>query len=202
MHHTSRYAAAIAAAMLVTVATQIFYITVVSGSEIDHILRPATWYTELFAFSAIALAAFVLSGRHTVGPLAWAAIALGAIVNLIQVAIGIAVFPPAMEAMEAVPQLFSAVLAGAFFFYFLGKILFGLAGLILGLALAGASSGGMKIVGYVAALSGVAAVVANFTAMIIGREGTEPAGAAGTLATALLAVVILALRKGLAHNQS
>ena len=182
----------LAAVLLVTVASQIFYITVVSGSP-NEMLRPATWFTELFAFAASVIFALALAARRPVQAAAWSIIALAGILNVIQVGMGLSMFAPAMEAQEAVPQLFLAILAGAFFFYFFAKLLLGVATIMLGfqavraVGLVSRASGGFAIA------AGLAAIVLSFLAMIDSEGWTFAAGAAGTAVTALLAFVLFLL---------
>lgn len=180
----------LAAVLLVTVASQIFYITVVSGSS-NEMLRPATWFTELFAFSASVIFAHALAVRRPVQADVWSMIALAGILNVIQVGMGLSMFAPAMEAQEAVPQLFSAILAGAFFFYFLAKLLVGVAAIVLGLKAVQTDSLVSKVAGGLAIAAGVASTGLSFLAMIDSESWTFAAGAAGTAVTALLAFVLL-----------
>lgn len=178
----------IAGALLLTVATQLFYITVVSGSDVEA-LRPITWMIEMAAFTLVSVAALALAGRARTANLVWSAIAVSGIFNGIQVAMGLSMFGPAREAAN-VEQLFGAILAGAFFFFFAAKVLLGLAAIALGLA-AVKGSGLAKIVGGLTVLAGFASVIVNILAMATGMEYTFPAGATGTAATALLAITIL-----------
>ena len=187
-----RYILALAALLVVTVATQIFYVTVVSGSE-NETLRPLTWFTELFAFAGIAIIAHTLAARRPGQGLAWSTIAFAGVLNTFQVGIGLSMFGPAMEAGDTTPQLFAAVLAGAFFFYFLAKLLLGVAAIVLGLpALRSAGMFG-KAAGGVALLAGVAAIGLSLLAMIDAKTWTFSAGAAGTVVTAVLAIIIARL---------
>ncbi len=178
-------------ALLLTVASQIFYIAVVSNAGGDTMLRPLTWYTELFAFCAVAATGFALSARLPGSAVLWSVVALSGVLNTLQVAMGLSMFGPAMEAGETVPQLFSAILAGAFFLYFLAKLLLGLAGLVLG-ARALHADGTMNIAfGVLAVLTGLAAIGLNLLAMIDAESWRFAAGAAGTAATALVGVLLL-----------
>ncbi|MBX7493432.1 thiamine biosynthesis protein ThiC [Qipengyuania sp. 1NDW9] len=180
----------LAAVLLVTVASQIFYIAVVSGSE-NEMLRPLTWFTELFAFSISAIFAHALAVRRPVEAALWSTIALAGVLNVIQVGMGLSMFAPAMEAREAVPQLFAAILSGAFFFYFLAKLLLGGAALVLGFSALSAEGALAKGAGGLAALAGLAAIGLSLAAMVDSESWTFPAGAAGTAVTALLALVLL-----------
>ena len=187
IHSTRSLALAVAIALLASVATQVFYVTVVSEAAPDTVLRPATWLTEMAIFSLAAVAALPLAARSAC-PLAASAIVLASVLNVIQVGIGLSMFGPAQEAGGPV---FAAILQGAFFFYFQAKALLGLAA--IGVGLAALRTGGVgKLIGAGAILGGIAAAVANLMGMAQGMEqGSFPAGAAGTFATALLAVALL-----------
>ena len=181
---------AVGAALLLTVASQIFYITVVSGSE-NEMLRPLTWFTELFAFAAVSILALSLGVRRPEQSVLWAAIGVSGILNLLQVGMGLSMFAPAMEANESEPQLFAAILAGAFFLYFLAKLIIGAAALGVGASLARNGSGWGKGIGLLAAIAGLGAIGLNLLAMMDAKAWTFPAGGAGTAATALLALTLL-----------
>ncbi|MBB3033043.1 hypothetical protein [Alteriqipengyuania lutimaris] len=188
MKHSIRgLALAVAAALLASVATQVFYITVVSEAAPDTVLRPATWLTEMAIFSLAAAAALPLTARSTF-PLAASAIVLASILNMIQVGIGLSMFGHAQEAGE---QVFAMVLQAAFFIFFQAKALLGLAAIGIGLAACRTGAIG-RIVGFPAILAGIAAAIANLLGMAQGMaEWSFPAGAAGTVATAMLAVALL-----------
>ncbi len=91
-----------AAVLLVTVASQIFYITVVTGSD-NEALRPLTWFTELFAFAISAIFAHALAARRPGEAVVWSTIAFAGVLNVLQVGMGLSMFAPAMEAGESVP---------------------------------------------------------------------------------------------------
>ncbi|MBX7540352.1 hypothetical protein [Qipengyuania sphaerica] len=183
----------IAAALLLLVGTQVFYMTVVSPAGPETVLRPITWMVEMAAFTLIAVAALTLSARSPIAPLAWSAICVGALFNIIQVGMGLSMFAPAAAAQEQVPSLFDTILKGAFFLYFAGKALFAMAAIGFGMVLV-TDRGGKKLVGALAILAGLAGTILSIIAMPSGLAWMMPAGIAGTLATALLAVAILCLR--------
>lgn len=189
MEFTARRSAFITAFALISlVVTQIIYIVLYdSGMEID---RPVIWTVEAIAFLAVTVFAMVPAVRGERFAAAWIAIAAGGLLNTIQVGMGIAMFPPLMEAGEAMAPAFSAVLVGAFFLYFVGKVLFGFAAANLGVAAFREHVGLRKALGAIAVLAGLAAMVLNVAAILIGREGTFAAGAAGTTATLLLALLL------------
>ena len=187
---TQSQVGAVGAALLLTVASQVFYITVVSGSA-NEMLRPLTWFTELFAFAAVLILALSLSVRRPEQSVLWAAIAVSGMLNLLQVGMGLSMFAPAMEAGESEPQLFATVLAGAFFLYFLAKLILGAAALGVGVSLARKGSGWGKGLVVLTAIAGFGAIVLNLLAMMDAKAWTFPAGGAGTAATALLALTLL-----------
>ena len=197
MHYTIRSSmTAVALAILLLVATQIFYMAVVYPAGPETVLRPITWMVEMAGFTLVTVASLVLMARAPSAPLVWASIAVGGLVNMIQVGMGLAMFPPAAAVMEQTPALFDTVLKGAFFLYFTGKILFSLAAVAMGRALLGLGTGASKALGGVTVLAGVAATILNIIALPTGLDWMMPAGASGTLASALLALAILLLRKG------
>ena len=188
MNHTiTGLARVVAIALLASVATQIFYIAVVAEIDGDTVLRPVTWMTEMAIFSLVAVAAMPLVARSSM-PLAAAAIVLAGILNAVQVGMGLSMFGPSREAADG--QVFATVLQGAFFFFFQAKALLGVAAIGVGIAAIRGSLLG-KVIGGIAILSGFAAAILNLLAMAQGMEDwTFPAGAAGTVATALLALAL------------
>ena len=181
---------ALAAVLFITVASQLFYITVVSGSPIE-VLRPITWFTELLAFSASAVIALALGSRHPAQAGIWATLAIAGLVNLIQVGMGLSMFGPAMDAAESAPELFATVLAGAFFFYFLAKLLLGVAGIFLGVGAAREGGALATGLGSLTAIAGLASFALSLLAMIDAESWRFAAGAAGTAATALVGLLLI-----------
>ncbi|MBX7495924.1 hypothetical protein K3172_08670 [Qipengyuania sp. 6B39] len=181
---------AVAGALLLTVASQIFYVVVVANAGPETVLRPLTWFTELFAFALVAIAGSTLSARRPAEAMLWSTIGLSGLLNVLQVAMGLAMFAPAMEIRETVPQLFATVLAGAFFLYFLAKFLLGAAGILLGMEALRAETSMGKTIGALALLSGLAAVLLNLLGMIDAKAWTFAAGAAGTAVTAFVGLML------------
>lgn len=175
-------------ALLSLVVTQIIYI-VLSNNGLD-INRPVIWTTEAVAFLALAVVALTRLSQNTHAGLAWAAIAVSGVLNLIQVGFGLSMFGPLSDAGEAMAPAFQAVLAGAFFLYFAGKVLFGFAAIIVGMDLLG-RGGVAKVTGGLAMIAGLAAMVVNIAAMAVGMAMVFPAGATGTAATFLLAIGLI-----------
>ena len=191
---------AVAIALLATVASQIFYITVVSGSE-NEMLRPLTWFAELIAFLVLATVSFALGMRRPDHAVLWTLVGISGLLNMLQVAMGLSMFAPAMKVSESLPELFEAVLAGAFFLYFLAKFTLGAAAVMLGLSLFGKGGAVTKAVGATCALSGLAALGLNLVAMASRADWTFLAGGAGTLVAAAFAAALLVEGRGAAATQ-
>lgn len=198
--NTSRAGTLIALAFLISIVTQIVYMATLGGPQAsdpdvgvtnadvvsyftDRWPEIATvWTIELAAFTAIAAAALVAMVRGAASPAAWAALLLSGIFNAIQVSIGLSMFQPAATAGEALAPLLSTVVAGAFVFYFLAKVLIGLAGIGFGLVLFSGGSGLAKAVGGLSVLAGIVAAAINIVAIPQGMALVFMAGAAGTAA--------------------
>jgi len=156
--------------------------------------RKWLWGLEGLLFvllAAFAGAAMSDSKRHT---LVFSAIAFSAVLNVIQVGVGLTQFGVFNEASKVVPELKSAgfsVVAFSFFGYNAAKILLGLAAVVIGLSKMGSGS---KALGGITVLVGIVAFLANTGVMMFGlRNGFIPrplAGASGVLATLLLAVCL------------
>ena len=181
---------ALAFALLLTVASQIFYVTVVSNAGPETALRPLTWFTELFAFTVVAITALGLAAQRPGEALLWSTLSLSGVLNLLQVSIGLSMFAPAMEARESVPQLFSTVLAGAFFLYFHAKLLLGIGAIVLGATAMRSGAAVKKGLGALAIVGGLAAIGLNLLGMIDAKSWTFAAGAAGTAASALVGLLL------------
>ncbi|MGB3377593.1 hypothetical protein [Allopontixanthobacter sediminis] len=189
MEISARSAGQMAAlALLVIVVTQALYM--VNSSAGLGIATSIIWTIEAVGFMVMAVFAMVALARRASAPVVWASIALGGIFNVIQVGIGLAMFGPLQEAGDASAAAFQAVLAGAFFFYFAGKFLFGIAAIVLGMALLKGPIAARVIAG-LAILSGLAAVVLNAVAMGVGMDMVFAAGAAGTAAALFAAIAVL-----------
>ncbi|UIP05935.1 hypothetical protein LY632_09485 [Erythrobacter sp. SDW2] len=185
-----RAAIIIAITLLAAVATQLFYIGEVSPTD-DALLRKITWVSEMALYSVLTMAALALIARGTM-PLVWSAVALAGIVNILQLGIGLAEFGPAAEAKD--PKVFASVLGGAFFLYFHAKAMIGMAAIGTGLAAWGRATALAKGLGGLTVIAGAAAVGLNLLGMADGMAWVMQAGAAGTTATALFGISVLAQR--------
>lgn len=182
-------AAQIAAfALIVTVVTQIIYITISNGGGTPP--RDIIWSLETITFAALSLAGLAMLPAR---PLIGAGIAIGGVLNTIQAGMGLVMFGPLMEGGEALAPVFSAVLSMAFLLYFVAKIALGVAAL----GAAGAlwqASGAAKIIGALAGLTGLAAIAVNTAAVFPATDLMFPAGAAGTAAAAFLALALFFMK--------
>ena len=188
-----RIAQVTAIALTASVATQIIYVTVGNlGMEPD---RQIIWSLEVLAFLAVSITGLALV---RVRPLIGAAIATGGILNTIQAGMGLVMFGPLGDGGEALAPVFSAVLAMAFLLYFAGKAAFGIAALAAGATLWKDGNGATRVMGILAALAGLVAVVLNGLAIVLDAQMTYLAGGAGTAATLLLALVLVPATRGTA----
>lgn len=215
MHQTRRAGLIVSGTLIASVVTQAIYMLTLGGptasdpavgtTNADRALYftqqwptiATVWTVELSAFLLMAVAALVALNRGAALRPTWAALAVAGVFNALQVGIGLSMFRPAVTAGDALESLFTTVLGGAFFFYFVAKALIGLASIGAGLVLLRARDGLSKAVGVSALLSGLAATVVNIAAVAIGRSLTFPAGATGTVAalTAGLALALIVTRR-------
>lgn len=187
----SRTVKILAILLLLAAVTQPIYTALYLGApEVD---RQFLWGFEGLLFvvtAAFAGSALVMAKRYTLG---FSAIAFAAVLNVVQVGVGLTQFGPFREAAEANPELGGvafAVVAYSFFGYNAAKILLGLAALEFGMA---RMKAGGKALGGLTALVGAVAFVANTLVMMFGLNGFLPspiAGGSGVLATLLLALCL------------
>ncbi len=118
----------------------------------------------------------------------WVTLAIAGILNVLQVAVGLSMFGPASEGE---PQLIATVLAGAFFLYFLAKLLLAGTGIAFGLIALRDNTALTKALGGLTMIAGPAAAALNLLAMIDSKAWMFAAGASGTAATGLLAILLL-----------
>lgn len=183
----TRYLHAVPLAMIVLVVTQLSYVVLSDSGFEMH--RRVIWTTEAVAFLGITVLALVALAQHSKLAPAWAAIAVSGVLNVVQVGMGLAMFGPLKDGGEAMAPAYEAVVGGAFFLYFTGKWLFGLAAILVGAAML-RGTGLAKAAGMLAILSGLAAMAVNLLGMASGMAWIFPAGATGTAATLLLAIAL------------
>lgn len=197
----------VAICLIITVVTQIFYVVALGGpspfaERWGDIARPSVWMIELAVFCVLSVAAMTAMVRGAMAPAAWGAIALSGIFNAVQVSMGLSMFKILSEAGETVAPVFSAVLAGAFFFYFLAKVMVGMAGIGFGLSLFGNGSLAAKIAGVLAILTGFAASAGNIWALSQGMALTQMAGATGTVSALFTAIAAYMLVRSPVQNHA
>ena len=183
----------VAVSLLLTVVSQIAYMAALSDVGIVEgwPLRSTIWTIELLLFSIIATTGFAVLARTSQLHLAWSAIAIFGLVNIVQAGIGLSMFLPATKAGEDFTALWDTVLAGAFVFFFLAKTFIGFAAMAFGLRLFRGQKSLIKGTGIVTGIAGFAAIVLNIAALPQGLTLVVPGGASGTFATLFLAVAIL-----------
>jgi len=156
--------------------------------------RPLIWGLESVLFTILAAfagAALVQARNYHLG---WSAIAFSAVLNVVQVSIGVKMFGPfggVAQQVEGLGPLIGAVVALSFMIYNAAKVSLGLAAVVFGMAKMNAGS---KSLGGLTAVVGVVAIVANAILIIFGRDGFLPppvAGASGVVATLLLALCLI-----------
>lgn len=211
---TKRAGMIVAIALIISIITQIVYMATLGGPQASDPAQGVTnadlasyltdrwndiamvWMTELVAFTAVSVAALTALLRGAPARTAWIFLLFAGLFNMIQISFGLSMFAPAGTAGEALSPVFTTVMSGAFFFYFLAKSLLGLAGIGFGLALIGESSATTKAIAGLSILVGLAAVIANLMALPQGLTLVFEAGAAGTAAalTTGLAAMLVARR--------
>jgi hypothetical protein len=149
-------------------------------------------FTVLVAFSG----AVMLQAKNS--QLGWSAITFSAVLNIIQVSIGLTLFSTfgkVAGAVEGAQPLIGGVVSLSFMIYYAAKLLLGLAAVVFGLSYL--AKGG-KAIGGLTALAGAVAMLANGILITFGRDGFLPsgvAGASGMIATLLLAICLISLNR-------
>ncbi|MEM6477024.1 MAG: thiamine biosynthesis protein ThiC [Pseudomonadota bacterium] len=187
---TAQYSAVL---LIIAATTQAIY----TGLYIAEIQPPRTllWGSEGLLFTVLAAFAGAAMAQASRLHLVWAAITASAVLNVVQVGVGLTMFGPFREVAEAVPEAApaaGAIVAFSFMVYNAAKVLLAFALIVAALAKMNAGS---KALGGVSVLVGVVAFIANTLSMALGRGFTELpiAGGSGVLATILLAVCLFTL---------
>lgn len=182
----------IAALLLVAVITQAVYTAMyIAANEVSRLWL---WSLEGLVFvllAALAGSSLAMAKRFTLG---FSAIFASAILNVVQVGIGLTQFGAFREAAQGVDALAPAagsVVALSFFIYNAAKVLLGISAVVFGSALA---QTGARWFGRLTIAIGALAVVTNAVVMMFGRIEAVPSGATGVLATLLLALCLLKLK--------
>ncbi len=184
-----------ASLLLIAAVTQAVY-TALYIAEAD-VPRQLLWGAEGFLFTVLAAfagAALVQAKQFHLG---WSAITASAVLNVVQVGVGLTMFGPFREVANAVPEAApaaGAVVAFSFMVYNAAKVLLALAAIVFGM---GKMNAGSTALGGLTAAIGAIAFVSNTLSMALGRgfSGELPiAGGSGVLATILLAVCLFGLK--------
>ena len=191
--HTTQVISYLLFALVITQAVfTALYISEVNPS------RQLFWGLEGLLFTILTVFAGAAMVRTQHYHLGFSAIAFSAIFNVVQVSIGATMFVPFREAsgqLDAFGPAASAVVALSFMIYYAAKFLLGFAAVFFGLAKINLGS---KIVGRLAVLTGIVAMLANGVLIVFGREAFLPsavAGSSGTLATLFLAFCLITLTR-------
>jgi hypothetical protein len=181
--------------LLIAAVTQAIYTALYL--TMPEISRAPLWGIEGFLFVMLAACAGSALAQAKRLHLGWSAIAAAAVLNVVQVGVGLTMFGPFGDAAGADPAfapLIGAVVAFSFMVYNAAKVLLALAAIVFGSA---RMSAGSKVLGGLTALVGVVALVSNALSMALGRDfsGELPiAGGTGVLATLLLALCLLGVK--------
>lgn len=184
----------IAAMVLIAAITQAVY-TALYIAEMD-VPRQLLWGGEALLFTLLAAFAGSALAQAPRLHLVFSAITAAAVLNVVQVGVGLTMFAPFGEAageVEALRPAASSVVAYSFMVYNAAKVLLALALIVLALDKLGS---GAKALGASSALIGVIALVSNTLSMALGRgfSGELPiAGGSGVVATVLLAICLFSL---------
>lgn len=182
---------ATAVLLLLGAITQSIYTALYSaGMEVP---RTLLWGTEGMVFVLMAAFAGAALAQARMGHLGWSAITAAAVLNVVQVGVGLTLFAPFGEVAKAEPALAplaGAVVALSFMIYNAAKVLLALAAIDFG---RGRMRAGGRVLGGLTAFVGLVALISNALSMAMGRTvlGDLPlAGGSGVLATLLLAACL------------
>ena len=183
-----------ASLLLVLAITQAIF-TALYSAEISF-SRQFAWGLEALVFTVLVAFAGAAMVQAKNSQLGWSAIAFSAVLNIVQVSIGLTLFSSfgkVAGAVEGAQPLIGGVVALSFMIYYAAKVLLGLAAVIFGMT---SIAKGGKAIGGLTALAGVVAMFANGILISFGRDGFLPsgvAGASGMIATLLLAVCLISI---------
>lgn len=178
----------VAAALVVTAITQLIYV-ILGGGGNSHIAYPI-WRIETLSALIVALFSFAIMKHNA---LVGGCLAVAGIFNVIQTGLGLTMFYQLGYGGDTPPNpVFFPVLRMSFFLYFAAKAALGVAAIALGLELwQSIASGLWRIVGLLVALAGLAAVLLNTAAMLLGLGVVPFAGAVGVVAAVATAVALV-----------
>ena len=197
MEFTNKRTMLITASLLLVLALTQAVFTALYSAEISF-SRQYAWGLEAVVFTLLVAFAGSAMVQAQNAQLGWSAITFSAILNIVQVSIGLTLFSTfgkVAGAVEGAQPLIGGVVSLSFMIYYAAKLLLGLAALVFGLSFI--AKGG-KAIGGLTALAGGVAMFANAILIIFGRDGFMPsgvAGASGMIATLLLAICLISLNR-------
>ena len=195
MEFTNKRTTLITASLLLVLALTQAVFTALYSAEISF-SRQYAWGLEAVVFTLLVAFAGSAMVQAQNAQLGWSAITFSAILNIVQVSIGLTLFSTfgkVAGAVEGAQPLIGGVVSLSFMIYYAAKLLLGLAALVFGLSFI--AKGG-KAIGGLTALAGVVAMFTNAILITFGRDGFLPsavAGASGMIATLLLAICLISL---------
>ncbi|MGK0516867.1 MAG: hypothetical protein ACI9W0_003304 [Gammaproteobacteria bacterium] len=197
MEFTNKRTTLITASLLLVLALTQAVFTALYSAEISF-SRQYAWGLEAVVFTLLVAFAGSAMVQAQNAQLGWSAITFSAILNIVQVSIGLTLFSTfgkVAGAVEGAQPLIGGVVSLSFMIYYAAKLLLGLAALVFGLSFI--AKGG-KAIGGLTALAGGVAMLANAILIIFGRDGFLPsavAGASGMIATLILAICLISLNR-------
>ena len=197
MEFTNKRTTLITASLLLVLALTQAVFTALYSAEISF-SRQYAWGLEAVVFTLLVAFAGSAMVQAQNAQLGWSAITFSAILNIVQVSIGLTLFSTfgkVAGAVEGAQPLIGGVVSLSFMIYYAAKLLLGLAALVFGLSFI--AKGG-KAIGGLTALAGAVAMLANAILITFGRDGFLPsgvAGASGMIATLLLAICLISLNR-------
>ncbi|MBB1354383.1 thiamine biosynthesis protein ThiC [Pseudoalteromonas sp. SR45-5] len=197
MEFTHKRTTLITASLLLVLAISQGIYSALYSAEISF-SRQVAWGLEALVFTLLVAFAGTAMVQAKNAQLGWSAITFSAILNIVQVSIGLTLFSTfgkVAGAVEGAQPLIGGVVSLSFMIYYAAKLLLGLAALVFGLSFI--AKGG-KAIGGLTALAGGVAMLANAILIIFGRDGFLPsavAGASGMIATLLLAICLISLNR-------
>ncbi|MEL0639457.1 thiamine biosynthesis protein ThiC [Pseudoalteromonas aliena] len=195
MEFTHKRTTLITASLLLILAISQGIYSALYSAEISF-SRQVSWGLEALIFTLLVAFAGTAMVQAKNAQLGWSAIAFSAVLNIVQVSIGLTLFSTfgkVAGTVEGAQPLIGGVVSLSFMIYYAAKLLLGLAALVFGLSFI--AKGG-KTIGSITALAGAVAMLANGILITCGRDGFLPsgfAGASGMIATLLLAICLFGL---------
>jgi len=186
--------------LLVLVVTQAVYTGLFYYGPGSDAPWRTLWGIEALIFTVLAAiaGAAMLQTKHQ--HLGWSAIAFSAVLNLVQVSAGATLILPFRAVageVEALAPAAGGIVALSFMVYYTAKFLLGLAAIVFGMAI---RAEGVKALGVLTAVAGIATMAANAILIVFGRDGSLPSSVAtvpGVVATLLIAFCLMrVVRKG------